>query len=286
MITQTYITTSYGKIHLYTKGNGNRKVLLLHGSGCDSAMLSWHEVINYFSDDYTVCAPDLLGYGKSSRPEGLCGENFYPTHIESIRELTKAVGFDKFTLAGISMGGAIAIGYALKYPENVSNLFLADSWGLSRRLPMHRFSNWYIHKTNMTLLQYRWIAKSRFLTKWFISNSLIGDKKKINDKLVEKVMAACRYSSAGKAMLDYQRSSSSEEGAYPYYLQSLKNLKMPVIYINGEKDKLVPPSDSENAAKATPNAAYHLFEGCRHWSVKEKPKTVFNLVDDLYARIQ
>ena len=54
------IKTQYGNIAAYKKGAGSRTVLLLHGAGCDSTMLSWREVFNTFSDDYSVYAFDFL----------------------------------------------------------------------------------------------------------------------------------------------------------------------------------------------------------------------------------
>ena len=83
------IATSYGTIHVYKKGNGRKIVILLHGGGCDNAMLSWSEVIQNFNDEYTIYAPDLLGYGKSEKPDGLCGEHFFDVHIQSIKQMTE-----------------------------------------------------------------------------------------------------------------------------------------------------------------------------------------------------
>ena len=122
------IATSYGTIHVYKKGNGRKIIILLHGSGCDNAMLSWFEVMQSFNDEYTVYAPDFLGYGKSEKPDGLCGEKFFDVHILSIKELTGQLGVEEFILSGLSMGGAIAIGYALKYPEQVQMLIPVDTW--------------------------------------------------------------------------------------------------------------------------------------------------------------
>ena len=44
------IKTSYGTIHVYRKGNGRKNLVLIHGSGCDNAMLSWFEVIQNFNN--------------------------------------------------------------------------------------------------------------------------------------------------------------------------------------------------------------------------------------------
>lgn len=102
------IHTQYGNLHVYKKGNGERKVLLLHGGGCDSAMLSWKEVMEQFGEQYTVYAPDLLGYGKSDGYEGICGERFFEIHIACIKELIGQLKLESYVLIGLSMGGAIA----------------------------------------------------------------------------------------------------------------------------------------------------------------------------------
>ena len=72
MVVKEFIKTKYGNIAVYKKGAGRKNVLLLHGAGCDSTMLSWREVLNTFSDDYTVYAFDFLGYGDSDRADELC----------------------------------------------------------------------------------------------------------------------------------------------------------------------------------------------------------------------
>lgn len=272
------IKTSFGTIHIYKKGTGQKNVVLLHGAGCDNAMLSWREVIKCFNNDYTVFAPDLLGYGKSDKPAGLCGEEFYDIHIQSIKQIKEQLKLDKFILAGLSMGGAIAIGYALKYPMHVQALFPVDTWGISPSLPFYKLAYWYIHNTEFTLTQYRWIAKSKWLTKWFIGYSLIGDKRKITDEIVNDVWEACKVDNAGKSMLDFQRSSCGKSGVIPFYRDQLYKLTMPVIFVNGEHDQLVPVRHLNGIKGLLSNGRIYIFKGCRHWSVKEKPEVFFRIV--------
>lgn len=76
-------------IACYCAGDSSDTILLLHGAGVDSAMLSWAEVIPLLSNGYQVIAPDLPGYGASSRIDGEYTLSFYteivtPDRIESI----------------------------------------------------------------------------------------------------------------------------------------------------------------------------------------------------------
>ncbi|MDY3791125.1 MAG: alpha/beta hydrolase [Oscillospiraceae bacterium] len=274
------IKTTRGNIHVYKQGNGEKKIILLHGSGCDSAMLSWREVMGHFSEHFTVYAPDQLGYGKSDKPENMAGDRFYDIHIETLREVADSLGLEKFALSGLSMGGAVAMGFALRYGERVTALFPVDPWGISEKIPFGKFSLWYIHKTDLTLKQFRWIANSRFMAKWLASYALIGDKKNITDELIDEMLEACRADGAGKAMQDYQRSSCTEKGVYPYYVDELSKLKMPVAFVSGEKDPLVPKEDVIRAAKEVGTEA-HILKNCKHWSVKEMPENFCGIVENM-----
>ena len=274
------IKTTRGNIHVYKQGNGEKKIILLHGSGCDCAMLSWREVMGKFSDKFTVYAPDQLGYGKSDKPENMAGDRFYDIHIETLREVADSLGLEKFALSGLSMGGAVAMGFALRYGERVTALFPVDPWGISPKIPFGKFSLWYIHKTDLTLKQFRWIANSRFMAKWLASYALIGDKKNITDELIDEMLEACRADGAGKAMQDYQRSSCTEKGVVPYYLNELRGMKMPVVFISGEKDPLVPKEDVIRAAKEVGTEA-RILKNCKHWSVKEMPENFCGIVENM-----
>ena len=236
MIEKEIIKTKYGNIAAYKKGAGPKTILLLHGAGCDSTMLSWREVFNTFSDDFSVYAFDFLGYGQSDKANDLVGDRFFDTHIDCVRSVAAHYGLTDFALAGLSMGGAIAIGFALRYPDMVKALIPVDT-------------------------------------------ALIGNKKLITDALVDEVMQSCSGDMAGKSMLNFQRSAADKDRSKPCYLGELKNLKMPVVYIIGEKDPLVPLSDIYKAAEENPDSRVAVFKGCKHWSVKEQPGKFCRIVN-------
>ena len=281
MIEKEIIKSKYGNLAAYKKGAGPKTILLLHGAGCDSTMLSWREVFKALSDDFTVYAFDFLGYGHSDKADELVGERFFDTHIECVKTVATHYGLSDFILAGLSMGGAIAIGFALRYPELVKALIPVDTWGVSEKMPFHRFSYWYVKHTDLTLSQYRWCAKYRWIARWSISYALIGNKKLITDDLVDEVMQSCAGNMAGKSMLNFQRSAADKDRSKPYYPEQLKNLKKPIVYIIGDKDPLVPLSDIYKAAETNPNSRVAVFKGCKHWSVKEQPRKFCKICEDI-----
>ena len=283
MIEKEVIKTQYGRIAIYKKGSGRKTVLLLHGAGCDSAMLSWREVFDTFSDDYSVYAFDFLGYGNSDRVDNLVGDSFYDVHIKCVKTVVEHYNLVDYVLAGLSMGGAVAIGFALAYPEKIKGLIPVGSWGLSEKMPFHNMCYWYINHTNLTLTQYRWCAKHKWLAKWSIAYALIGNKELITDAIVDEVMQACVGDMGGMSMLNFQRSSASKYKSKPYYLNKMKKLKMPIIYIIGEKDPLVPVKDIERAALENTTSRVHIFKGCKHCVVKEWPQQFCDIINSVFA---
>ncbi len=265
-------------IAVYESGSGHIPLVLLHGGGVDSAMLSWRETMDFMPEQYTLYAIDLLGYGKSDRPEEMKGETFYQKHISAIESTVDQLHLDKFALSGLSMGGAIAIGYALKNPDRVTMLIPVDSWGLVSRMPMHGLYYWYVH-TSLLKASYRLFAKHRWLVKWSLEYSLIGDKSRISETLIDEAFALCQIPNPERSIQDYQRSSLTRSGTVPDYTERLKELSMPVLFINGEKDVLVKMKDAFRASRSVKSGQLHIMKGCKHWPQKERPEEYVKAVD-------
>ncbi len=266
------VDTLYGNVRVYKKGAGERKLLLLHGAGCDHAMLTWRGVMERLRyDEYTAYAYDLPGYGKSGRPAGLAGGEFYSDHAAVVEQVREALGLEEFTLAGLSMGGAIAIRYAIDNPDRVNLLIPVDTWGVTKRMPYHRLCYRYLKKTKRIGKWYARFAKSRLLAKWVIGYSLIGDKRLITPELVDEVRRASAGEDAHKSMCDYIRSSLTKKECIPCYEAEWSRLPMPVVFVQGEKDQMVRAADVRRAAEAVPTGTYCELSGCKHWSVREQP---------------
>lgn len=266
------------RLTVYRHGEGRVPLVLLHGGGVDGAMLSWREVMKALPPTYTVYAVDLLGYGNSDRPAGMEGKDFYPTHIAAIEAVADALALKRFALAGLSMGGAIAIGYALAHPERVAALIPLDAWGLVSRMPPQALYYW-MTQSNMLRGAFGLFARHRALVRWTLVWALIGDRRQVTDALVDEVVDLCRKPNAEASMRDYQRSSLTRHGTVPDYTARLKDLRMPVLFVTGEKDALVKLRDVRRAADAVPGARLHVMKGCKHWAQKERPAEFADAVD-------
>ena len=96
----------------------------------------WRSVALDLAGEHTVIAPDLIGHGDSAAPRG---DYSLGAHAASIRDLLAAVGIDRATLVGHSLGGGVAMQFFYQFPQRVERLALVSSGGLGHEVsPMLR----------------------------------------------------------------------------------------------------------------------------------------------------
>ncbi|RLQ21582.1 alpha/beta fold hydrolase [Seongchinamella sediminis] len=118
------------RIHYLDEGEGE-VVVFLHGSGPGASGYSNFKGNYPFLVDagYRCIIPDHIGYGFSDKPDDV--DHPLSFFVECIKQTLDCAGVDKCTLVGNSLGGAIAFGLALDYPELVEKLILMAPGGLS-----------------------------------------------------------------------------------------------------------------------------------------------------------
>ena len=110
------------RVHHVEAGKGE-PVLLIHG--WNGSTFDMRYTIPELAQHYRVIAPDLLGYGYSARPAD--GDYSLRGQAEFIGRVMDQLGVARTTVLGHSMGGAIAMQFALLHPDRVDRLVLVDS---------------------------------------------------------------------------------------------------------------------------------------------------------------
>lgn len=121
----TKLAVGTAEIAVHDTGKGERTLVLIHGLG--SSMPAWRHNIDALAAKYRVVAIDLPGYGKSSKGNYAYSMEFF---AQAVRGVVRELGLGHVTLVGHSMGGQIAMTYALEYPEDVDALVLTSPAGL------------------------------------------------------------------------------------------------------------------------------------------------------------
>src|SRR5688500_3657374 len=100
------------RVSYRTAGSGPA-LLLLHGITNSSE--TWERVSWLLSDRFTLIAPDLLGHGESATPRG---DYSLGAHASGARDVANALGHDRVTVIGHSLGGGIAMQFAYQFPRS------------------------------------------------------------------------------------------------------------------------------------------------------------------------
>src|SRR3954451_4842063 len=119
------IDTDEATIRVRYGGNGP-PLLLLHGHPQTHAM--WHKIAPRLAEDFTVVAPDLRGYGQSSKPPTTPDHEPYSKRAMAREQVAvkRHLGFERFCVAGHDRGGRCAYRLALDHPERVEKLAMLD----------------------------------------------------------------------------------------------------------------------------------------------------------------
>ena len=255
-------------ITCHCAGDSSDTIVLIHGAGVDSAMLSWVEVIPLLSECYRVIALDLPGYGESDRISGEYTLEFY---TEIVKGVIEEVSGTPVVLAGLSLGGGICLNMALTHPEFIKALVPVDAWGLFDKLPWHRLTYWFTRSTINDGL-YAWTSKHPPLVRLSLALNLFGDKSKVDNALVDEIVKTMQEPGAGEPFVSFQRSEITPTGLVTDLFGRLEEITVPTLLVHGSLDKLVPLKGALLASQRIPNCELYLMKGCKHWPQKERPQ--------------
>jgi pimeloyl-ACP methyl ester carboxylesterase len=115
----------------YRMAGDGPAVVLVHGLSGSST--TWREAMPVLARRYTVIAPDLLGHGDSAKPRG---DYSLGAHASGIRDLLVALGIERASFVGHSLGGGVALQLAYQYPQRCERLVLVSSGGLGKEVSL------------------------------------------------------------------------------------------------------------------------------------------------------
>ncbi len=226
-------------VRYYQAGNGH-PVVVIHGGGGDAR--TWSKNIEELARSYTVYAPDLPGYGGSTR---LDGDYFIPELTGFLDKLTSKLGLDQFFLVGHSLGGGIALNFALQFPRKIKKLVLVSSLCLGREIAF-----W------VRLLSIPAILKAAGAVVLGFLNALKWTVERLNPAgYIMPMSPASVY--VGGAISNFRQQSLVLE-------ERLAEITVPTLLVWGEKDLIVPVEHAFKAAKIIPQCQVKVFSEVGH----------------------
>lgn len=266
-------------IRCFVAGEAGSSVILLHGGGLDSAALSWGDTIMPLAAQHRVVAPDLPGYGESDKPDITYSMAYY---VDFVPRLMDVLGLERASFVGISLGGGIALGLALRHADRVDKLVAVAPYGIAATYPFHKLSYLYAHSF-INPLTFRLFASSRGMIRWSLEYGLLKDRSRVTDALVDTAYATSRAPNSSRAWHSFQRDEFLWSGVRTSYLDRLGEIHAPTLYVNGDQDPLVLASTAEQAQRLTPNARLHILHGAGHWAQRDNPEEFERVVLDFLS---
>lgn len=233
----------------WTGGSGSETLVLLHGTNDQAG--TWAPVVPDLVGRYRLLIPDLPGHGESAPSSG-------PLRIPDIAAgfgdlVAEVTGDEPVSLAGNSMGGWIAILYALEYPRKVRKLVLEDSGGMS----------------------------------WDISALPLVPQTREQARLAMRLVLGPNATLPADYVLDamVRRASKMpmlrliQSGAPQYSVDDrLAELQPPVTLIWGDGDGVLPLTYAEKLQSRISNAKLKVISDCGHVPHRQKPAQFASLL--------
>jgi pimeloyl-ACP methyl ester carboxylesterase len=268
------------RVHYLHAGKGNAPVLLLHGGGYDSTSLSYKHAIGPISEQRRVFTPDWPGYGQSDKPKMEYTTEYY---VGFLGRLMDALGLEKASLVGISMGGAISLGFSLRSPERVEKLVLVDSHGLGKEVPGGAASYALVRLPLLNKMVWAALKRSRRMVRASLETTLY-DTRAVTENLVDEVHQLVKKPGAGRAWRSWQENEIGREGLRTNFVERLPELAVPTLILHGAEDGYVPVSWARRAHALIKDSTLNVFPQCGHWLTLERPEEFNRVVLDFLVR--
>ncbi|HZS26904.1 MAG TPA: alpha/beta hydrolase [Candidatus Angelobacter sp.] len=240
---------------VYSEGGKGEPVVLVHGFG--SSRDSWNRFAGRLTKQYRVIAPDMPGWGESTRIES---ESYgYPRQVQRLREFITTLGLGRVHLVGHSMGGFICSAYAAQYPDEVITLGLIAPHGVAEP-------------------QASELARSVAAgDNWLVASSLWEF-----DRLLDKVFCKRPYIPKSVLRQAANRAIAGSDKSAKIFWETQKNdpplearlaqIKAPALIIWGDQDRVLHVSCAEVFRQGIQNSEVLLLPGSGHMPLIENAR--------------
>jgi len=267
----------HGHRVIYRIAGSGPPVVLIHGMINSSR--HWEAVARRLARSHTVIAPDLIGHGDSATPRG---DYSLGAHAASIRDLLAAIGVERASIVGHSLGGGVAMQFFWQFPSRVERLALVSSGGLGREVsPLLRT----VALPGMSAVLGA-AAHRRVLGAMDAGAERLGERG-VYLRAVARALRPLEQPGAREAFVHTLRSVIDVRGQRVSATDRLYLLsRMPTLIVWGERDHTIPIEHGRAAHEAVPHSRFATLPRAAHFPHLEDPEGLSDVLLDFLATTQ
>jgi pimeloyl-ACP methyl ester carboxylesterase len=266
VIQDRFASVNNVKLHYLVAGKGE-PVILLHGYAQNSHM--WRPLMVELAKSRLVIAPDLRGFGQSSKPA-----NGYEkkTMAQDVHALAASLGLNRTVVVGHDIGLMVAYAYAAQYPSEVDRIVLLDAFlpGVGDWKTVWLLRDlWHFHFYGVTPLKLV-AGRERIYFEHFWNDFAADPKHSVPE--ADRRFYARAYAQPGAMRAGFEVFRAFEQDAKDFAEFSQSKLTMPMLVLTGEKasgEFLI-----EQARLVDTNVNGVVIKGSGHWLMEEAPQQV------------
>jgi pimeloyl-ACP methyl ester carboxylesterase len=272
--------TLHGRPVSYVQAGSGPVLLLIHGIAGNFE--NWREVIEPLARRHTVVAPDLPGHGGSAPG---AGDYSLGALASGLRDLLAALGHERATLVGHSLGGGIAMQFSYQFPEITERLVLVSSGGLGPEV-------------SAILRAAALPGAALFISATAALGSTVGTKVARGLALVglRPTTDVAEVARGYVSLVDRERRTA--------FLATLRGVigtggqrvhagdrlylteGIPVLIIWGARDTIIPVQHGKEAHEAMPGSRLEVFEQVGHLPQLEAPGRFIAVLEQFIAETE
>jgi pimeloyl-ACP methyl ester carboxylesterase len=262
--------------HVFYRSAGSGPVIVM-AHGITSTSATWANVLPYLAEHFTVIAPDLLGHGESAKPRG---DYSLGAYASGIRDLMVALGHQRATFVGHSLGGGVAMQMAYQFPEHCERLVLVSSGGLGRDIT--------------PLLRAASLPGSELVLPLLVNDQLVGVGRAVGRALGRLGLRV--HTDVGEVLRGHASlSDGATRSAFLHTLRGIVDLRgqrvdasdrlylaqaLPFLVVWGQRDPIIPVEHAYEAHRLVPGSQLEIFPGAGHFPHLDDPLRFVRLLTD------
>lgn len=262
-------------------GDGGMPVVLLHG--WPQTSWAWRRVMPLLEQGFDVVAPDLPGFGHSSKPEGGFDKR---TVAARLRALLTALGLRRVALVGHDLGGHVAYAYAAQWPDEVSHLVFIESslpgFGQEEAMDVSKGGSWHFGFNMAGDISEALVrGREHLFVDHFMRRESVGvfDPVSVTEADIAHYARALARPGALRCSFGYYRTLPVDRRDNAVWGQ--RSLPMPVLAVGAAWG--YGPESSRTIRRVAGDVRDILIERCGHYPAEERPDELAAAIRDFIA---